>query len=532
MRFATQTLMGRRMSTGEVPAIIDRYQLVERIGKGGMAQVFHARLQGLGGFERDVAVKVLLPEYASEPDFIDMLLDEARIAGAILHPCVIQVLDVGRAEDLFYLVMEYVDGSDLRTILKSSPRGRLALPTALYVVGEVLRGLDAVHGAVDRDGQPRRIVHRDVSPANVLVDRAGVVKLGDFGIAHATSRLTRTRNGAVKGKLRYMAPEQQVAALPVDHRADLYAVGIMLCEMLLGADACEPRRASVHGPVFSWARSRDARSIPADLAHILDHALAEDPARRYPSAAAFRRDVAAALHRREPGYSSTELARDLAPLAIGSSQPQHVELATAPEAVSPRTDADLDPPPSPFDGSYAGGLFSEEQKPTAPFRQIFGSEAPFEQRPTAPFRPITGESPLPPVAEPFASLPNDGVIRPRGWRRMAYAGAGALASVVAIALAIALGTASSAAPILPPAAVSGAPLLPSQPVSRPATGTLSVEGPRGALVMIGSTAYPPAPCTLELPAGQYQIKLRKGRRARVVTRSVEIHPGRSVTLRL
>ena len=187
--------------------IIDRYQLVALIGKGGMAQVFHGRLQRIGGFERDVAVKLLLPEYSAEPEFVEMLLDEARIASAICHPCVVQMLDVGREGDQFYLVMEYVDGTDLRSVLRFT-EGRVPEHMALHVVGEVLRGLHAVHTAVDAAGVCRRIVHRDVSPANVLLDRSGAVKLGDFGIARASGRLAKTRHGSIKGKLRYMAPEQ------------------------------------------------------------------------------------------------------------------------------------------------------------------------------------------------------------------------------------------------------------------------------------------------------------------------------------
>src|SRR3954463_9721888 len=212
---------------------LDRYTLVERIGRGGMAEVFRARVQSLGGFERDVAGKVLLPQFASEPEFVDMLLDEARIAGAIVHPCVVQVLDVGRQGEVFYIVMEYVRGLDLRSIARTVNGGKLPLSLSLYVIGEVLRGLHAVHCAVDDRGQPRKIVHRDVSPANVLVDESGAVKLGDFGIAHASGRLTRTRTGSIKGKSRYMAPEQ-LTCQPVDHRADLYAVGVTLFEALLG----------------------------------------------------------------------------------------------------------------------------------------------------------------------------------------------------------------------------------------------------------------------------------------------------------
>jgi serine/threonine-protein kinase len=407
--------------------------------------------------------------------------------------------------------MEYVDGSDLRALLKATPHGRLKLPIALHIISEVLRGLEAVHGATDGEGVPRRIVHRDVSPANVLLDRAGLVKLGDFGIAHATSRLTQTRNGAVKGKLRYMAPEQ-LKAQPVDHRVDLYAVGVMLLEALFGSEACEPRRMSSHGPVFVWERARAPRNLPGDVADILDRALAIDPARRYPNAGAFRRDDAAALHHRAPGYSSTELAADIDAIA-----------AEAHAAASDNTELATSPGESPFDVSDSSALFFEEQKPTVPFRPV---PAELVLPSTAPFPQVE--------AERYVAPPDSGqiaLLRGRPWKKVALAGAVTAAAVLSIVLAIALGSASSAA--APPlAAAPVAPRAPVVPVSRPATGTLDVEGPRGSLVMIGTTAYPPAPCRLELPAGHYQVKVRRGKRMRFVTRSVEILPGAAVTLRI
>ena len=292
---------------------LDRYTLVERIGRGGMAEVFRARVQSLGGFERDVAVKVLLPQFASEPEFVDMLLDEARIAGAIVHPCVVQVIDVGRQGEIFYIVMEYVRGLDLRSIARSVPGARLPLPMALYVIGEVLRGLHAVHCAVDDRGKPRRIVHRDVSPANVMLDENGAVKLGDFGIAHASGRLTRTRTGSVKGKSRYMAPEQ-LTGQAVDHRADLYAVGVTLFEALLGDVARESSYATPYGPMFTWPRRVPPELVPADVADILRRAVVDDPRMRFADAAQFRRAVVTALGRHAPGYDAETLARDLAHL--------------------------------------------------------------------------------------------------------------------------------------------------------------------------------------------------------------------------
>jgi serine/threonine-protein kinase len=289
---------------------IDRYQLVSRLGKGGMAEVFRAKLIGIGGFERIVALKVLLPSFAAEPEFVEMLLDEARIAGAIDHPNVMQVLDVGRQGDLFYLVMEYVDGHDLRTIAKQIVGGRLPLGMSLYVIGEMLRGLEAVHDARDERGYPRNIVHRDISPGNVMVDGRGFVKLGDFGIAHASGRITRTRVGAIKGKSRYMAPEQ-LAGTPVDHRADLYAVGVTLFEAILGDFARESSRPTIYGPIFTWPQRLPPGAMPAEVEAILRRAIVDAPEHRYRDCGEMRVDLELALHRIAPGYGPDVLAREL-----------------------------------------------------------------------------------------------------------------------------------------------------------------------------------------------------------------------------
>jgi len=514
----------------QIPSVIDRYQLVSRIGQGGMAEVFHARMQGIGGFERDVAVKVLLPEYSSEPDFVHMLLDEARIAGSIGHPCVVGVLDVGRHNDLFYLVMEHVAGGDLRSILRTSANGRVRLTAALFIVSEVLRGLHAVHCAVDREGVPRKIVHRDVSPANVLIDRMGTVKLGDFGIAHASSRITRTRQGAVKGKLRYMAPEQ-LCGQPVDHRADLYAIAMVLCEMLLGLEACEPRRMTAFGAVFAWSRRIAPDRVPSDVADILDRATAEQPAQRYSDASVFRRDIVAALHRRSPGYGADELARELAGL---SATP-----APTPSELTPAVDTDADaqviggsldgPDGDGTDGvpfaSNSIGLFMEEQKATAPFHPESMSElgSPSSSHSLAPS--------LPPVAQPLYGVAPKWLSDLPQWKKLGAVAAAAGAAILSITLAIVLG--GSSAPPIAPLPTVAAPVVREAPRVQLATGTLSVEGPPGTAVMIGTTSYPAAPCQLELPAGDYQVRLkRRNVRARAVIRHVTIEPGQEIALRL
>ena len=501
---------------------LDRYQLVQCIGRGGMAEVFRARVQSLGGFERDVAVKVLLPQFASEPEFVDMLLDEARIAGAIVHPCVVQVLDVGRQGDVFYLVMEYVRGTDLRNIARSVAGSRLPLAMALHIVGEVLRGLGAVHAAVDDAGRARNIVHRDVSPANVLVDDSGAVKLGDFGIAHASGRLTRTRTGSVKGKSRYMAPEQ-LTGQPVDHRADLYAVGVTLFEALLGDVARESSYATPYGPMFTWPRRLPAQLVPADVAEILRRAVVDDPRARFSDAAQFRRAVMGALGRHAPGYDAESLARDLKRLRgepvddddAGDDLAETTDVSTALSPGKPRlqlVDAPahhkLAPSPSPLAPPIGITPPPFDARALPPAEPLYGE---VELRPTAPFRPLT------------ASL-----LLPRGAHKLLLAIGGAVALAALLAILIAVASGGSAPAALPPPAAPPPPRATALPPARATSGTLAVAGPTGARVSIGAVLYPPAPCTVELPPGDYDVRLRFKRRA--VVRHVTIDAGRTTAL--
>jgi len=588
----------RTAPTVEHPAEVGRYRIVAPIGKGGMAQVYRARLSGLGGFERDVAVKVLLPEYAAEPDFVDMLLDEARIAAAIDHPAVVQVLDVGRDGELFYLVMEYVDGADLRSRVRATPTGRLPLEPALYVAVEVLRGLEAVHNAVDAEGRPRRIVHRDVSPANVLVSKAGVVKLGDFGIAHATSRLTRTRNGAVKGKLRYMAPEQ-VQARAVDGRADLYAVGVVLCELLLGPAFCEPRpsqrRLTDLGPTFVWSRARAMREhpgvLPDDVLRILDRALAERPEQRFADAAAFRRELVYALHRRQPGFGAEELAAAMEGLgreAIALTAPEQPDGVTerhiltppdevpslgAPSSVmapialagvapaipmplvgSGRTPLPL-PPPPPVGAAWPPlpaaantnlpSLYDEEQRPTTPIQAAPILMAQPLVRASAGYGAATGtwahgglrRGRFGRVLKRLG-LAGDGA-RPEERRRRVIAVAVSVgllaATVISLAIVLVLRLASPTPVEAAPArALAAPPVVVTSPLPAaprpPAMGVLVVSVGQGGSVTLGSTTYP-TPCRLDLPPGSYAVKLRRPGRRNASTRTITVEPGAVADLR-
>ena len=213
---------------------VDRYELVGEIASGGMATVYLARLTGVGGFQRFVAMKRLHPHLASEKEFVEMFLDEARIAARIHHPNVVPILEVGASQAGYFLVMEYIEGDTLaRLLARAATRGkRLPVGIALRIALDTLAGLHAAHELRDDAGEPVQLVHRDVSPQNVLVGVDGIARITDFGVARAASRLTATRVGQLKGKIAYMAPEQAAGEESLDRRADVFAAGIVVWEEL------------------------------------------------------------------------------------------------------------------------------------------------------------------------------------------------------------------------------------------------------------------------------------------------------------
>lgn len=265
---------------------IGRYAIVDRIGAGGMAELFLARQDGPRGFAKPVVLKLLHQHVAEDPEFIAMFEREARVAAALLHPNIVQVLDVGVADGEHFLALELVHGRDLRRII-TAQRGPLPLGVAVRIVTDVARALDYAHTRRDARGVPLDVVHRDVSPANVLVGFRGAVKLADFGIAKAADQTSNTRTGILKGKFGYMAPEQYMQQA-VDARSDLFALGVVLYEATTG------RRAFAGSQTFSVmnrAMSGDYASptaidptYPASLAELVARLLAVDPAQRPASA--------------------------------------------------------------------------------------------------------------------------------------------------------------------------------------------------------------------------------------------------------
>src|SRR5271170_2903392 len=258
-----------------------------------MATVFLARLSGVGGFQRFTAIKRLHPHLAREPEFIEMFLEEARLAARIHHPNVVPILEIGTSEEGYYIVMEYVEGDTLGRLLARSAQTGLRLPTkvGLRVIIDMLAGLDAAHELKDDDDNPFGIVHRDISPQNVLVGVDGSSRLSDFGVARATSKLSTTRTGQLKGKLAYMAPEQAKGAKDIDRRADIFAAGVVLwevlaCRRLFKGDGEADTLNKVLNEPIPPVRSL-APMVPAALEAVVARALERDRTKRFATAAEF-----------------------------------------------------------------------------------------------------------------------------------------------------------------------------------------------------------------------------------------------------
>ena len=292
-----------------VTKIVGRYALCDEIASGGMATVHIGRLLGAAGFSRTVAIKRLHPQFAKDPDFVEMFVDEARLAARVRHPNVVPTLDVVQTEGELFLVMEYVQGESLSHLARHARRSGklLELPMVVTILVGVLHGLHAAHTARGERGEPLAIVHRDVSPHNVLVGVDGVSRVFDFGVAKARGRLQTTREGQIKGKLAYMAPEQ-LRGETVGPSTDVYAAGVVLWE------ACTGRRLfNAETEVALLKQVLDARveppstlrsELPESLDAIVMKALATDPSERYASA----REMALALEQTGLGASATELA--------------------------------------------------------------------------------------------------------------------------------------------------------------------------------------------------------------------------------
>ncbi len=322
----------------DLPRAFGPYTLQRRLAVGGMAEVYVAKARGLGGFEKLVAIKVIHPRLAEDEHFIHMLVEEAKISVLLTHMNIGQIFDLANIEDTYCIVMEYIEGADCYRLLRRAADRKIKLPLDLcaFITAEVCTGLDYAHRKHDAEGRPLGIVHRDISPQNVLVSWAGEVKIVDFGIAKAALRSGQTEAGVIKGKYYYMSPEQAWAN-PMDHRSDIFSTGVVLYELLTGEMLYREdnmplllervRRAEITPP------SRRRPEIPPELDAIVMRALAREPADRYASA----HDLAEAL---------TGFLYDVSP-SFGSSRLSELMLQLFADEARRRDSSQAPPPPQP-----------------------------------------------------------------------------------------------------------------------------------------------------------------------------------------
>jgi serine/threonine protein kinase len=331
---------------------LGRYVLLEKLAEGGMAEVFRGAGIGSAGFAKTLAIKRILPASAKDPYFVSMLIDEAKLASQLSHPNIVQVVDLGHVDapassmprapgmdpdpPIYYLVMEFVAGQSLSGVLRTSARARKRLPHpfAVAITIQVLGALEYAHTKRDVTGRPLGIIHRDVSPQNILLSYDGQVKLADFGIAKATAKSTNTVTGSVKGKPGYMAPEQ-MSDMHVDHRLDVYAMGVVLHEMLTMR---RMRQADSDAKVLlQVAQGEFPRfealgiDVPPALAQVVYRALEPVPDARFPSAHAFLEALQKAMYTLDWSWTPNDtrkLLEDLFPTELEREQSAQESYAT------------------------------------------------------------------------------------------------------------------------------------------------------------------------------------------------------------
>jgi serine/threonine protein kinase len=338
---------------------LGKYELIEKIGSGGMAEVYRARLQGIEGFQKECVVKKILPGYARNMSFIRMLVDEAKLTSVLQHPNIVQIFELGSQENVFYMAMEFVEGKDLLKILAKSAEKKQRPPVEIvcHIVAEICKGLHAAHNAKDINGHPLNIIHRDVSPSNIILGRGGHVKIMDFGVAKARTQEASGSRHVLRGKLGYMSPEQ-VRAEDIDHRSDLFSLGVVLSESLtlkrlfLGRTDLETliniRDADIEKKLARY------NFIPEGLADILRKALAKDRDERYADASEFQEAIDDFLYKNGFRIKNQDLDEFLVDL-FGDD-------------LYSRPDEDEDEDESPVAATAAGGVDHDEE-----LRSGFGS---------------------------------------------------------------------------------------------------------------------------------------------------------------
>jgi TonB family protein len=383
------------------PDRFGQYELLERIASGGMAELYRARRSGVEGFQKIVAIKKILPHLADNEAFITMFADEAKLAAQLNHPNIVHIYDLGKIDGGgYFIAMEHVEGRDLRAILESA-RGvgsPLPVPLAIYIASKVASALDYAHRRRDGEGRDLHIVHRDISPQNILISYEGDIKLCDFGIAKAASKVSQTESGALKGKIQYMSPEQAWGK-PIDRRSDLFSLGVVLYELLteqklFRGDSDLTVLEKVRAAVATAPSSVNA-DVPKQLDAIVLRALAREPDGRYANASEMLRDLEQVLYSYSPAPGSADLAiflhrlqaeeaavaeastREAAravPEAAVEAKPHRAKVAPVARRASTATPLASSETPAPTASPSRAAAASSQPKPTTS-PGVFGSYA-------------------------------------------------------------------------------------------------------------------------------------------------------------
>jgi serine/threonine-protein kinase len=305
-----------------------QYKLIDRLAVGGMAEVFLAHQSGPDGFEKPVVIKRIRPHLSQQSAFVRMFLNEARLAAQLNHPNIVQIHDLGKVGDSYYIGMEYLFGRDMRRVVPKAESLGIPFPMvyALKIASSVCEGLHYAHQKVDLYGAPLNIVHRDVTPENIFVCFDGTVKVLDFGIAKAANRAEHTRAGELRGKLSYLSPEQCLGK-PLDHRSDVFSLGVVLYEWLTGfklftgESDVAVMRSIVDGKVYAPSYFR--ADIPESVEAILMKALERDREKRYPTAWHFQQDLDRFLNAYEFTPTHLHLSNFLKQLFLDELEEEH-----------------------------------------------------------------------------------------------------------------------------------------------------------------------------------------------------------------
>jgi hypothetical protein len=476
---------------------VDSYEVLHFLAEGGMGAIYVGKKHGAGGFEKQVVLKQLRPEYTTQPQFIELFLREAKLSAALDHANIVHTIDLVRAGSDYFMVMEHVRGGDLRILLKRARKRkkRLAPAAAIYIAREVLAALEYAHTRAGADGRPLGLIHRDVSPSNILLSTAGEVKLTDFGIAKATTH--HSAFFRVRGKVGYMSPEQ-ARSQSLEPRSDVYSVAVILWELLSGerlhvAASLTTSADELYGrPVPP--PSQKTPGLPRELDWVLARGLAVDPAARYQSAGELAEDLLKVATKNDLTFSALAQARHLVEVCGPAEEWGSAEVRDPGTEVSLGEKGGTEPL-GPEDGAGAPPdddlvWLDQLDEPVARARR--------EDHPD--FSAVA----LAPVAEFVAARVTGiapSVVRPR--RRRPALVLVTLCALAAVAVVLIQAGGSRSAPAPAPAAAPPAPAPPPRPPVKLAVDT----DPPHARVQIDGQVRCQTPCTLDVPPAPTTLRL-------------------------